>query len=52
MAMQTHQGIKEDIEGIDEEIYASWGDYPIDELFIRTASRSIYEVLRRIKQDK
>ncbi len=52
MATQTHQGIKEDIEGIDEEVYASWGDYPIDELFIRTASRSIYEVLRRIKQDK
>lgn len=35
----------EDIEDLD-----SWGDYPLDELLIRSEVRTIYEVIRRINQ--
>lgn len=42
----------EDIEGLDDEESASWGDYPIDALLIRHESRTVYEVLRRIDQNK
>ena len=41
----------ERIEGLDPEI-GSWGDYPIDELFIRHESRTVYDVVRRIKQKR
>ncbi len=40
----------EDIEGLDSGD-ESWGDYPIDDLLIRSENRTIYEVLRRIDQD-
>ena len=39
----------EEIEGLDSEV-GSWDDYPIDELLIRHETRTIYEVIRRIKQ--
>lgn len=42
----------EDIEGLDDEKSASWGDYPIDALLIRHESRTIYEVLRRIDKGR
>lgn len=35
----------DEIEGLDED---SWGDYPLDDILIRTESRTIYEVIRRI----
>ena len=35
-------------EGLDEED-TSWGHYPLDELLIRNESRTIYDVVRRIK---
>ena len=47
---QTHEG--EEIEGLGSNELESWGDYPIDTLLIRNESRTIYEVLRRINQDK
>ena len=39
----------EEIEGIDSE-GSSWGDYPIDSVLIRTESRTIHDVVRRIDQ--
>ncbi len=39
----------EDPEGLDAE-GGYWGDYPIDDLLIRTQSRTIFEVYRRIEQ--
>ncbi len=37
----------DNVEGLDPEA-GSWGDYPVDDLLIRTQSRTIYEVNRRI----
>ena len=42
---QSSQTNYEEFEGLDEE---SWGDYPLDDILIRTESRTIYEVIRRI----
>ena len=39
----------EELEGLDSRV-GSWGDYPIDDLLIRTQNRTIYEVYRRIEQ--
>lgn len=42
---------EEEIEGIGNEDDVSWGeDYPIDTLLIRNENRTIFDVLRRIKQ--
>ena len=38
----------ERIEGLGEDEDASWGDYPIDTVLIRTESRTVHDVLRRI----
>lgn len=40
-------GAVEDVEGLDPES-ESWGDYPIDDLLIRTESRTIFDIIRRI----
>lgn len=40
----------EDLEGIDQE-NRSWGDYPIDDILIRTESRTVFDVVRRIDRD-
>ena len=39
----------EKIEGLDPAS-GSWGDYPLDDLLIRQESRTIHDVIRRIKQ--
>ncbi len=50
--LSTEQQLADErIEGLDPEI-GSWGDYPIDELFIRHESRTVYDVVRRIKQKR
>lgn len=36
-------------EGLDERD-TSWGDYPLDEVLIRNENRTIFDVLRRIRQ--
>ena len=41
----------EELEGLEEEA-APWGDYPLDDILIRSDSRTIYEVKRRIDQSK
>lgn len=40
----------EDIEGLDTEPEQGWGDYPIDTVLIRTETRTIHDVVRRIAQ--
>ena len=39
----------EEPEGLDVGD-GSWGDYPIDDLLIRNENRTIYEIVRRIRQ--
>ena len=39
---------EKEIEGLEES--GSWGDYPIDDLLIRQETRTVYEVVRRIKK--
>jgi hypothetical protein len=41
---------EEEIEGIDADEDASWGDYPIDTLLIRNENRTVHDVLRRIEK--
>jgi hypothetical protein len=41
----------DEVEGIDAEP-ASWGDYPLDSLAIRTEQRTAMDVVRRIKNDR
>ena len=38
----------EEVEGIGEREDGGWGDYPIDTLLIRTETRTVHDVLRRI----
>lgn len=40
----------EKIEGLGDSADASWGDYPIDTVLIRTESRTVFDVLRRIEK--
>ena len=42
---------QETIEGLDSE-GRSWGDYPLDEMLIRSENRTIHEVIRRIDQGR
>ena len=42
---------QEEIEGLDSE-GKSWGDYPLDEMLIRSDNRTIYDVVRRIDQGR
>ncbi len=39
----------EEPEGLDDQD-TSWGDYPLDEVLIRNESRTIYDVVRRIRK--
>lgn len=40
----------EEIEGLGNDEDAGWGNYPIDTLLIRHESRTVFDVVRRIKQ--
>ena len=42
---------QEPIEGLDSE-GRSWGDYPLDEMLIRSDNRTIHDVVRRIDQGR
>lgn len=50
MTTQIDLEHEEEIEGVEDNASASWGDYPIDNLLIRYEQRTIYDVLRRIGQ--
>ena len=41
----------EQIDGLDSE-GRSWGDYPLDEMLIRSDNRTIHDVIRRIDQGR
>ena len=41
----------EELEGLDTE-GESWGDYPLDDLLIRNETRTIYDVIRRIDEER
>lgn len=40
----------EEPEGLDQEA-KSWGDYPIDDILIRTESRTVFDVVRQIHRN-
>lgn len=40
----------EEIEGIAADEDASWGDYPIDTVLIRSENRTVHDILRRIEK--
>lgn len=40
------------VEGVDEESAEDLGEYPIDSVLIRQESRSVFEVVRRIRDSK
>src|SRR5208282_6106149 len=40
--------VPEPIEGVDQPDEGGWGDYPIDTVLIRTETRTIFDVIRRI----
>ncbi|QPJ61717.1 MAG: DUF262 domain-containing protein [Candidatus Nitronauta litoralis] len=43
--------LEEEIEGLGADEDASLGDYPIDTLLIRTETRTVHDVLRRIEKE-
>ena len=47
----NHPEEKEEIEGLDSDD-RSWGDYPLDEMLIRSEHRTIQDVIRRIDQNR
>ena len=51
MTTQTAVGLEE-IEGLEEDQVASWGDYPLDAMMIRNENRTVYDVIRRIDEGR
>ena len=49
--LPNHSDDTEQIEGLDSE-GRSWGDYPLDEMLIRSDTRTIQDVIRRIDQGR
>lgn len=49
MSAQTDSAVEE-IEGLDQDEDAAWGDYPIDTVLIRNENRTVHDVLRRIEK--
>ena len=47
----NHPEDSEQIEGLDSE-GRPWGDYPLDEMLIRSDNRTIHDVIRRIDQGR
>ena len=41
---------KEEIEGLSAPEDTTWGDYPIDTVLIRTETRTVFDVVRRIEK--
>jgi Protein of unknown function DUF262 len=53
--MTTDQGDSTDApdpEGIDRGHADGWGDYPLDAVFVRTETRSVSEVVKRIESQR
>jgi transcriptional regulator with XRE-family HTH domain len=52
IASNTAMTTEEEVEGLDVEGAATFGDYPLDSLMIRHESRTVHDVLRRIEKDQ
>ena len=50
--MTTDINDMEKIEGLGDAQDASWGDYPIDTMLIRSEPRTVHDILRRIEQEQ
>ena len=48
MASDVDRPIGEDVEGVDPVGGSGWGDYPLDAVFVRTETRTVGEVVKRI----
>ena len=49
MTTPTMDSTPEEIEGLGDSEEASWGEYPIDTVLIRTEARTVFDILRRIE---
>lgn len=49
---QSDNTVEADVEGIDEVSSTGWGDYPLDAVFVRTETRSVSEVVKRIQSQR
>lgn len=45
---QNSNSMELDIEGLDDASLGGWGDYPLDAVFVRTETRTVAEVVKRI----
>ena len=50
MSQEATNPGEEEIEGIAADEDASWGDYPIDTVLIRSENRTVHDILRRIEK--
>jgi len=50
MDINKESSANEEIEGLDKDEDASWGNYPIDTLLIRNENRTVHDILRRIEK--
>lgn len=52
-ALAAHEtSAAEEPEGIEEQSSSGWGDYPLDAVFVRTETRSVAEVVKRIENHR
>jgi hypothetical protein len=51
-ATVPNQTQEEEIEGIDQDRTDGWGDYPLDAVFVRTETRTVGEVIKRIENNR
>jgi hypothetical protein len=43
---------EEEVEGVDSNVSDGWGEYPLDAVFVRTETRTVAEVVRRIRHGR
>ena len=44
--------VKEEVEGFDEHSSESWGDYPLDTVFVRKEPRTVGDIVTRINKGR
>lgn len=50
---QTPSATEDGLEGVDVEVRSpSWGDYPLDSVFVRREDRTVSDVLKRINNNR
>ena len=48
----VHSEPDSQVEGLDDRSGSGWGDYPLDAVFVRTETRSVAEVVKRIDSQR